>query len=447
MRRDRVIGYKLLVRIVGFSAMLAFFATAFQLFIEFRWDVKTVRTTLHQIEISRLQSVANSIWEFDSNQTRISLEGILRLPDISRVQVKTTLGEEYDLGSEPYGGSKIEMEYPMFSSKRPDLKLGTLRVAASLDGVYSRLLNKAFVIFITQTIKTFFVAMFILFVVREMVTKRLGAIANYARRLNVESLNIPLDLNPPIQEKPDELDSLALDFNDMRSKLMKAFSDQKLAEQKIMRSLREKDTMIRELYHRTKNNMQIIQSMLSLQARESLDNIELQNIVKNIDGRIMAMSLVQQLLYRSKDLSRVSMGEYINELSSLIMESYGIDTDKVSLDIKVKDIFFMLDMAVPFGIILNELMTNSVKYAFPFGRKGVITISLGRGNKGKFLLHYSDNGVGVPGGFDFRNQSSLGLKFIYIIGEQQMNGRIEMSNDNGVKFEFEFDDNLYEERI
>ncbi|OHD17058.1 MAG: hypothetical protein A2086_06145 [Spirochaetes bacterium GWD1_27_9] len=224
-------------------------------------------------------------------------------------------------------------------------------------------------------------------------------------------------------------------------------TDRKKAEEKIIQSLNEKETLLRELYHRTKNTMQVIHSMLMLQAFKFPTNLELQKLVKDTQDRIQVISLVHQMLYKSRDLSQISIKQYINELSVLIIKSFGVPDDKISLNIKIDDLYFLLDTAIPLGLILNELMTNSLKYAFPDDRKGIITIILKKSQSDKNVLNYSDNGIGFPDGFDFENQSTLGLKLIYSIGEQQMMGKVEMKNANGVSCLVEFSNNFYKIRI
>lgn len=228
---------------------------------------------------------------------------------------------------------------------------------------------------------------------------------------------------------------------------LRDITERKTAEAKIVQSLREKETLLRELYHRTKNTMQVIRSMLVLQASEFTQNSELQKVVKDTEQRIQAISLVHQMLYKANNLSQISIREYVEELSSLILQSSVLSKDKVRIDIKIDDQNFLLDTAIPFGIIINELIVNSLKHAFQGVADGAISISLERVNDEKNVFCYSDNGVGVPDRFDFRNQNSLGLKLIYSIGEQQMNGTVVMDNDHGVKCRFEFSNTSYKERV
>lgn len=126
------------------------------------------------------------------------------------------------------------------------------------------------------------------------------------------------------------------------------------------------------------------------------------------------------MLYKKQNLSQISIKEYIHDLSVLIMESFNIANNRISLHVNIVEQSFLLDTAVPFGLIINELMTNSLKYGFPDNRSGNISINLILNDSGNYILQYSDNGVGISEGFDFRKQNTLGLKLIYSIAEIQM---------------------------
>ncbi len=219
------------------------------------------------------------------------------------------------------------------------------------------------------------------------------------------------------------------------------------AEEKIRQSLEEKETLIRELYHRTKNTMQVIRGMVVLQAEDYPENKDIQQLVKNTEDRIQAISLVHQMLYKSKDLSHISIKEYVEELSTLILQSSGIFDGRISTDIRIDDQFFLLDTAIPLGLILNELMTNSINHAFPDNRKGGISISLTQAGPEKSILVYSDNGIGVPEGFNFRDSNTLGLKLVHNIGELQLMGKVNFKNENGVSCTIEILTSLYRARV
>jgi len=170
-------------------------------------------------------------------------------------------------------------------------------------------------------------------------------------------------------------------------------------------------------------------------------------VIGNTRNRIQSISLVHQMLYKNRDLSRISIREYIHELAGLIFQSFGITKDRILLNDNIDDQSLLLDTALPFGLILNELITNSLKYAFPDNRKGIIDITLIREGPDKNILRYSDNGIGVPSAFDFRNHKNFGFNLVYGIGESQMMGKILMESNNGFTCTFEFPTNLYNARV
>ncbi len=224
-------------------------------------------------------------------------------------------------------------------------------------------------------------------------------------------------------------------------------TERKRAEEKIRKTLSEKEVLLRELYHRTKNTMQVIRSMLLLQAARTPDNPQVQKLVHDTENRILTISLVHQKLYQSQDLSRIDSHEYIAELIRLIMQSYASVSQHISLTSEIEHIDILLDTAIPCGLILNELLTNSLQHAFPGEREGEISLTLCRNDAGNLELSFSDNGVGVPQGFDFREQNTLGLRTIIGIAERQMQGQIVFQHHHGVTCRIEFPDTLYSERV
>jgi len=224
-------------------------------------------------------------------------------------------------------------------------------------------------------------------------------------------------------------------------------TDRKSAEEKSLQSLREKETLIGELYHRTKNTMQIISGLLMMQADKHPENTELQSLVSHTRDRIQAISLVHQMLIKSRDLSRISIREYITELASLILQSYEGTSDRISLHLAIEDETFLIDTAVPLGLILNELMTNSLKYGYPEKRRGQIRIVLETSSDQTQTLTYCDDGVGLPQGLNLDKLDSLGLKLIHAIGEKQLHGRIEMHQGPGFHLALIFLKDLYAARV
>ncbi|MCP4133060.1 MAG: hypothetical protein GY754_18990 [bacterium] len=211
-------------------------------------------------------------------------------------------------------------------------------------------------------------------------------------------------------------------------------------------ALEEKKILLRELYHRTKNNMQVIRSMLSLQA-EGTKNELVQKIFRDTENRIQTMALVHQKLYQSQDLSQINLKNYFFDLAQMVMHSYGVMSERVSLILEIEDIFVLIDTAIPCGLVLNELLSNVCKHAFPGSMKGEISIRVSGTKQGEINLFFSDNGVGVSKDFDFRKQKTLGLQTILAICEHQLQGKVIFETKQGVGYHIRLNDSLYTNRM
>jgi len=216
-------------------------------------------------------------------------------------------------------------------------------------------------------------------------------------------------------------------------------TERKVAEDQIRRSLEEKDVLLREIYHRVKNNMQIISSMLKLQSRHMEDEKYI-DIFKETQNRVMSMSLVHEKLYKSKDLVKIDSRNYIKDLVKGLLQSYNINGVSVAANINNENIQFGIDLAIPCGLIINELVTNSLKHAFPDGREGEIRISLCLTDENMIELSVSDNGVGIPEDVDFRTTKTLGLHLVTILAQDQLSGEINLNRNNGTEFKIKFKD-------
>ncbi|PWB50697.1 MAG: hypothetical protein C3F06_11555 [Candidatus Methanoperedenaceae archaeon] len=221
-------------------------------------------------------------------------------------------------------------------------------------------------------------------------------------------------------------------------------AQRKKAQENLTISLNEKELLIKEVHHRVKNNLQIVSSMLELQSSYMKDK---QAIMAFREGqnRVSTMALIHEKLYRSGDLARIRFAEYIEELTSNVFASYGVNSDKIGLKINVGDVFFDINTAIPCGLIINELVSNSIKHAFPDGRNGEINIKLQPEADEKYLLTVSDNGKGFPSDLDFRNSSSLGLKLVITL-TKQLSGTIELNRSAGTSFIIKFSEIKYKLR-
>ncbi|MDA8085758.1 MAG: ATP-binding protein, partial [Nitrospiraceae bacterium] len=201
------------------------------------------------------------------------------------------------------------------------------------------------------------------------------------------------------------------------------------------KSLREKETLLRELYHRTKNNMQVITSLISLQSASIADSSVLQ-MFDDTKSRIQAMALVHEKLYQSKDLSSVGMKDYIRDLADALLMSFSKRAGNVELDLDVQDIPLPIDIIIPCGLIVNELVSNSLKYAFPEGRPGKITISFHKSG-GRMEFAYNDNGIGLSN-LDLDSVKTLGLKLVKNLATKQLGGELELMPGPGSGFRITF---------
>jgi PAS domain S-box-containing protein len=220
----------------------------------------------------------------------------------------------------------------------------------------------------------------------------------------------------------------------------------KETEQALLASIEEKKTLLKELYHRTKNNMQVIAGMLSLQAFYEKDE-RITKISKKTESRILVMALVHEKLYESHNLSRINLREYVYDLVNLVSTNLLLPAGKVRFDIDIEPIETIIDLAIPIGLVVQELVSNSIQHAFPGERRGVIKIRAQRENNERLEISISDNGIGVGEGFDFRKSETLGSLLIISTVEFQMRGAISFSNREGLTWTFSFPDTIYSERV
>ena len=226
------------------------------------------------------------------------------------------------------------------------------------------------------------------------------------------------------------------DASGQPSYLQGAFYDiteRKRIEDRIQSSLKEKEVLLREVHHRVKNNMQVISSLLKLQSNRIKEK-QYADMLKDSQGRIKSMALVHEKLYQTKDLAEVDFNGYIKSLANSLFTSYGVNPKKIALKIEAADVALGLDSAIPCGLIINELISNSLKHAFPDDREGKISVALRSINEDAFELEISDNGIGIPDGLDFRNTESLGLHLVTILSEDQLHGKIELDRTGGTTF-------------
>lgn len=217
------------------------------------------------------------------------------------------------------------------------------------------------------------------------------------------------------------------------SEMIARYLDRKRAEDQLSVSFREKEILLRELYHRTKNNMQIISSLLNLQSM-AIDDKQMLHVIQEIQNRIRSLSLVHEKLFEAKDLSNISLKDYVEDLAQALLASYQGSNKRISITVDVGDVFMSLDSITICGLIINELVSNSLKYAFPDEETGNIQILLHSTDKGEIELCIRDNGIGLPEGLDFEHPKTLGLKLVRGLTEDQLRGKIELKGEKRSDF-------------
>lgn len=208
------------------------------------------------------------------------------------------------------------------------------------------------------------------------------------------------------------------------------------AEDKIREALTEKEILLKEVHHRVKNNLQVITSLLNLQAAE-ISDVDTIEVLMESQNRVRSMALIHEKLYQSDDLARIDFAGYLESLVSSLSQTYRIDSDKINIKVNAANIGLNIDTAIPCGLIVNELVSNSLKYAFPSGKSGAIEVSCKQSKNNHCILIVSDNGIGLPIRFDIDKSSSLGLKLVTGL-VKQIGGSFVVNRKNGTQFKIEF---------
>ena len=213
-------------------------------------------------------------------------------------------------------------------------------------------------------------------------------------------------------------------------------TERNLAEEKIKASLEEKEVMLREIHHRVKNNMQIMSSLLRLQSGKIKDKKTLE-IFKTSQSRIRSMAFIHESLYQSEDLARIDFSDYTRRVTTHLFSLYGARTAPINYKVEVKDVFLDINTAIPCGLIINELVTNSLKHAFPDDRRGEMLVKMRVDKRGKHTLIVKDTGIGFPERLGFRETETLGMQLVTDL-VIQIEGSIKLNREGGTTFTIVF---------
>jgi PAS domain S-box-containing protein len=253
-------------------------------------------------------------------------------------------------------------------------------------------------------------------------------LANHTVLINRDGKEYQIaDSAAPIHDHDGKIQGVILVFSDVTERYKAA--------EKIQASLREKETMLKEIHHRVKNNLQVISSLLGLQSGYIMDEGS-RKIFQESQDRVRIMAQIHTMLYQSTDLARVDFGGFIRDLASRLQQSYRPAGSPIEIHTDITDVSLTIETSIPCGLILNELVSNALKYAFPGGSGGRIDIGI-KCEEGQCTLKIQDNGIGFPESIDFRNTQSLGLELVNLM-VGQMDGSIDMQVDGGTMWTIAF---------
>jgi two-component sensor histidine kinase len=204
----------------------------------------------------------------------------------------------------------------------------------------------------------------------------------------------------------------------------------------ITKAYTEKDMLLREIHHRVKNNLQVVSSLLRLQSRHVSDNLAHEALLEG-RNRVHSMALIHQYLYRDEDVTKISADDYIKKLTSTLYKSYHIPENQIKLETHIESVKLDVDTAIPLGLILNELITNVLKHAFPNHREGILEVSLLRGGNNEMTMKVRDNGIGFNHNLLKQKSESFGWSLVELFTEK-LNGQLYIFSDNGTTIQLKF---------
>jgi two-component sensor histidine kinase len=243
-------------------------------------------------------------------------------------------------------------------------------------------------------------------------------------------------LERTVEERTAALNALTAELRADIAQRQQIEQELRDSQARLQAALQEKEVLLTEVYHRIKNNLQIISSLLDLQA-ETVADPQVRALFEDSQQRIQAVALLHESLSQARNVARIPVAEYINRLSTQVFQAFAPPGDRITLSIQADPIWIEVRNAVPCGLLVNELLSNSLKYAFPGDQGGEVTIALRATSEGQMVLIVRDTGIGFPADVDFRHTDSLGLQLVCLLTEQ-LGGTIELERASGTQWTLRF---------
>ncbi|MCB0731651.1 MAG: HAMP domain-containing protein [Ignavibacteriae bacterium] len=437
--------------------------------------------------LSSLQAKANSIAKIaaygissgmyfeDHAASEVEIEKLIKTEEIRYVIISKDDSTFYEynsftavLNDYKNNNENISTKYEIMKAYAPisvnDVKIGDIYMGFSLATVYDKIDELqtnigiiSLLLFIIGSVVVFFIGK----VFTQPLTKIVAAVnkiaeGDYSQHVDIKSndevgflANSFNEMSEKITISNREMDKIKKELeNRVRDRthelegalrsLQKENIERKKAEVEISSSLHEKEVLLKEIHHRVKNNLQIVSSLFFFQSKQLSDPQTIE-MFRDGQNRVKSMALIHEKLYQSGDLANIDFKEYVKKLTNFLFQSYGVNQTKIKLKNNVQKVELGVDTAVPCGLIINELISNSLKHGLSESENGEIKIDMGYDENHKLILKISDNGKGIPKNFNIEKSESLGLRLVYNL-TMQLNGKVEFFNNNGTIVKINFPD-------
>ncbi len=425
-----------------------------QLWSDYRKERAAVRATFDEIRTGYLPALTFSVFDFDTEQTRLMIEGIHLLPYVTYAELREPRNNEQTVTiavgpgvPDEYVAHTFDLDYEYGEATR---HLGQLKVYADLTLVQSRVREQLGSVVFSHAVQVLVVSSLILFLAHRVIVKPLKKTSRFVRTIELSEetesrLTLPMRREGSLPR--DELDEIVSSINLMKQRLTEAYRELRESKKRLQASNDQKDELLRELNHRTKNNMQVITSLLSMKAARTPDDAAVQQLVGATEARIYALALVHEKLYQSADLSRIRMDEYLTDLTRFVVASRCDGPGIPRLEVKTADTKVLFDTAIPCGLVVTELVTNALQHAFDHPAEGLINVSLEAAPDGHFRLSVQDNGRGLPEEFDPDTDADMGIRLVYSLGKEQLGGSVYVESPPGTTWILEFQESVPEDQV